>query len=365
MSVGSELSGVQRLTVILLSSPARRTRERLGYVAAFQRAGYAVVEWLPRGITGSGLVDLARNLEGDVLVLNPEQEAVLPGDLLRVETPTGCFQIDTFRYPARRALWSLAFDHAFVFHPAFEDTFYQAGHRSVTLLPHAVDVSHYVGLGPQPRIYELGWVGTVNGALNSRRRRLLPRLAKVFKMNEWNHRYPESAASRVYQLSRVVVNVGRDDWPQDANLRVFQAMAAGALLVTSLPSELVALGFVPGRHFVGYTDERDLEGLVRELLTDEPKRSSIAECGRELVLREHTYDRRVAAILSVVSASGFRASRQRVSQRIYDGIRLDYCLAHRALGEALRIACSLAPRAPLRTSRILWQAVRRRARALL
>jgi len=184
-------------------------------------------------------------------------------------------------------------------------------------------------------------------------------------MNGWNHRYPESAVSPVYQLSRVVVNVGRDDWPQDANLRVFQAMAAGALLVTSLPSELVALGFVPGRHFVGYTDERHLEGLVRELLTDEPKRASIAECGRELVLREHTYDRRVAAILSVLSASGFRAPRQRVSQRIYDGIRLDYCLAHRALGDALRVACSLAPRAPLRMSRILWQALRRRSRALL
>jgi spore maturation protein CgeB len=51
-------------------------------------------------------------------------------------------------------------------------------------------------------------------------------------MNEWWRLYTYEEMVKVYQRSKIVVNVGRDDYPQDANLRVFEAMAAGALLIT-------------------------------------------------------------------------------------------------------------------------------------
>jgi hypothetical protein len=43
------------------------------------------------------------------------------------------------------------------------------------------------------------------------------------------------------------------------------------------------------------------KSLVRAYLADEAARRRIAEAGRELVLREHTYDRRVDALLAFIN----------------------------------------------------------------
>jgi hypothetical protein len=96
----------------------------------------------------------------------------------------------------------------------------------------------------------------------------------------------------------VVVNVGRDDFPEDANLRVFEVLASGALLLTRLPTELTSLGFEEGRHFVGYRDPAEINALVRKYIDDESRRAGIAAAARQLVLEQHTYDRRVEQLLS-------------------------------------------------------------------
>ena len=114
-------------------------------------------------------------------------------------------------------------------------------------------------------------------------------------------RHSAAELALIYRQSEIAVNVGRGDYRQDANVRTFEAMAAGALLVTSLPSELSAVGFQDGAHFVGYGSETEIPGLVRAYLADEAARRRIAEAGRELVLREHTYDRRVDALLAFIN----------------------------------------------------------------
>jgi hypothetical protein len=101
-----------------------------------------------------------------------------------------------------------------------------------------------------------------------------------------------------------VVNIGRDDFPQDANLRVFEALASGALLVTSIPTELTQLGFAEGEHFVGYRQEGEIAAIVEKYLCDHSARARIAGAAREKVLREHTYDTRVSMLLSRLEAAG-------------------------------------------------------------
>jgi hypothetical protein len=119
-------------------------------------------------------------------------------------------------------------------------------------------------------------------------------------MNEVARRYSAEELTSIYRQSKIVVNIGRDDYPQDANVRTFEAMAVGALLVTSLPSELTAIGFRDGVHFIGYRNEAEITGLVRTYLADEAARRTIAAAGRELVLREHTYDRRIHTLLELI-----------------------------------------------------------------
>jgi hypothetical protein len=103
-----------------------------------------------------------------------------------------------------------------------------------------------------------------------------------------------------------VVNIGGDHVPHDANLRVFEVMAAGALLLTSLPTELTAIGFQEGVHFVGYRNPEEIVPLVRKYLNDETARAAIADKARALVLAEHSYDRRVEQLLERLSQPRFQ-----------------------------------------------------------
>ena len=64
-------------------------------------------------------------------------------------------------------------------------------------------------------------------------------------------------------------------------------MAAGALLITKLPTELSRVGFQEGAHFIGYTNEQELLALVRYYLNHDLERRRIAEAGRTKVLQEH------------------------------------------------------------------------------
>jgi len=84
-------------------------------------------------------------------------------------------------------------------------------------------------------------------------------------MNDWSRRYEPEEMARIYRQSKIIVNIARDDFPQDANLRTFEAMATGALLLTSLPTELTEIGFEDGVHFVGFRKEAEIAPLVRNI----------------------------------------------------------------------------------------------------
>lgn len=226
-------------------------------------------------------------------ILHPESDfPLLPRGLERATIQTLCFQVDTYAFTEQRLRWSALFDHVAVFHPGYAEKFRERGHPGAFLLPHAVRKGLYTQ-AERERIFDLGWVGQTRGAMYRQRESLLPELAKSFRMNEWTRKHGSEELAEVYRTSRIVVNIGRDDYPQDANLRTFEVMAGGALLITSLPSELVDIGFVDGIDFVGYREKEQLSALVRHYLEDERARLRIASAGREKVLREHTYESRV------------------------------------------------------------------------
>jgi hypothetical protein len=201
----------------------------------------------------------------------------------------------------------MLFDLVFVFHPGYDTEFRAAGHPGAHFIPHAIEPSFFQGEELE-RIFEIGWVGQTRGHLYRTRERLLPALSKSFRMNDWGRRYEQEEMARIYRQSKIVINIARDDFPQDANLRTFEAMAAGALLLTSLPSELTQIGFEDGVHFVGFRKETEIAPLVRKYLSEESARRRIGEVAREKVLREHTYDRRVATIQELANQTGQKFS---------------------------------------------------------
>ncbi len=229
--------------------------------------------------------------------------AILPDGLVHSEIPTVYFDVDTYVYTHRRMRWDTLFDHVAVFHPGYDDQFRRAGHPGAFLLPHAV--RHEFFNGPEiPREFEIGWVGQVSGPTYRKREEWLPRLSSTFRTNDWSRPYTLREVADVYRRSRIVVNIARDDFPQDANLRVFEVLASGALLITAMPTELSRIGFREGVHFIGYRNESEILPLVSKYLKDEESRFRMAQAARAKTLQEHTYDARVEQLFAHLQLSG-------------------------------------------------------------
>lgn len=271
------------------------------FARAFRRFGCNVVcltDNFPADGNIQDVLDQSQELP-EMIVLAESAHDFLPRGLEKVNIPTVSFQSDTYAYTRRRIRWSMLFDYAVVFHPGFEAQFRKAGHPRVITWPHAADPELFSKQQEQ-RIFDIGWVGRTDGGLYKDRCLVLESLRGHFQMNDFARFHSPEELAEVYCRSKIIVNVARDDYPQDANMRVFEAMASGALLITRLPSELTSSGFEEGVHFVGYNRLDEVAGLVRQYLNDESTRTRIAQTARDRVLREHTYDNRVQVLLRTV-----------------------------------------------------------------
>jgi hypothetical protein len=278
---------------------------------------------------------LARCDERPGLILHPELDfPLLPQGLAELKIPTACFQIDTYAFTKHRIRWSMLFDHPIVFHPGYQERFQRAGHPGALTIYHAA-ARDLFDKPELERIFDVGWVGRAFPGIriHKTRNRVLAALARSFHVNDWRKFYSFQEMAEVYRRSKVVVNVARDDFPQDANMRAFEAMAAGCLLISRMPSELTAIGFQEGVHFVGYRGEGEIINLVTEYLRDELARRSISEAGKHKVLTEHSYDNRVDFLLQELeqrSDEFFAPARQWTAERTHL-CYLDYYASHRVL----------------------------------
>jgi len=292
------------MTILCLCQEKHHWKLIPGYAAAFRRRGiefFCADDAIP---FDAPLDDVLRACPTPPIAIFHFESAhpLLPIGLERSSIPTVCFHPDTYAFTKRRIRWSMMFDHAAVFHPGYPEQFATAGHPGAFLLPHAVRREFFDD--PQlPPEFEIGWVGQTSGPCYQSRAQWLPQLAKEFRTNDWARSYTVAEVADIYRRSRVVVNIGRDDFPQDANLRVFEVLASGALLLTSLPTELTQLGFVDGVHFAGYRKPAEINTLVRNYLNDEAVRLRIASAARDLVLSQHTYDCRVEQLLAKLAES--------------------------------------------------------------
>jgi hypothetical protein len=231
----------------------------------------------------------------------------------------------------------MLFDHPIVFHPGYEEQFRKAGHQGVITIYHATSRE----LFDKPeirRIFDVGWVGRSSFKIHDKRRHVLTALAGRFRINEWDKLYRFEEVADVYRRSRIVVNVARDDFPQDANMRAFEAMAAGCLLINRIPTELTEIGFQEGVHFVGYRDEAEIVLLVSRYLSQHEDRERIARVGRQKVLDEHTYDNRAETLLGKIGEhkNHFLAPARKWTNGRVRVHYVDYFSANRAVDCAYR-----------------------------
>jgi Glycosyl transferases group 1 len=292
--------------IVFLCSDKELNRERKGYNSAFTRMEIKTICLTDSKLNICDAIDqLVADLYNPLLIIHPEAHPWIPQQINKVKIPTACFAIDTFAGLRKRIKCSKLFDYAFVFHPGFDNKFKTNGHPNAICLPHAVEFDLFNG-AELDRIYEVGWVGTLKSRGYDRRRKIIENLNSRFQMNDIYRYYNCHEMSGIYRQSKIAVNISRDDYQEDANLRCFEVMAGGALLITQKPTELEKLGFLEGTHYVAYTNKNEIPALIQFYLDNEDRRFSISKAARELVLDQHTYDNRAKTIIELIENNNNR-----------------------------------------------------------
>lgn len=219
--------------------------------------------------------------------------------LAQVDCPTAAVLIDVHRDLPTRAMFARFCDHVFVAQRDLVPDISAGGHASVHWLPLGGDTGvHFVP--DLPRDIDLSFVGKL-GQPGADRHRVLSYVLTRFKTNDYGRSHTPWEMGQVYSRSRIVFNKSIGG---DVNMRVFEALAAGALLVTDRIGNGLNELFSEGQHYVGYDTAEGAVAQIERYLADEDARVHIARAGQALLHERHTYDARLAQVLGTVQAAG-------------------------------------------------------------
>jgi hypothetical protein len=297
------------------------TGERLGFHSALERCADVIVCPVRRVTPTHIEMAVGSSVpisEVEALWHLDPPETLIPEGLPSANLLTLWVHMDAATTVPWRALWSRLFHIACL--SGWDGTGYKPrGAYRIVAQPYAARREWFTDESC-PRDFDIGWVGTIRGPIYTARRRLLPLLTARYRMNDWHRSVPESDVLPIYRRSKIVVNIQRDDCPALYNIRCFEAFAAGALVCMKKPNRIEGAGFKDGVHYIGYRSDAELFALLDYLLANEAARASIARAGRELAMRRHTYDQRVADLLQVIGEERRRnalARRLSAAERSY------------------------------------------------
>jgi spore maturation protein CgeB len=130
-------------------------------------------------------------------------------------------------------------------------------------------------------------------------------LAQLGASGGW-HRLPPldyyADLPRFYPLSAVSLNCTSRQMAAAVNQRVFDIPACGGFVLTDHRAEMDTL-FEPGTEAVTYDSPEEIPGLTAELLANPARRERVSRAARARILAEHTYEIRLASLLSSMRAT--------------------------------------------------------------
>lgn len=176
----------------------------------------------------------------------------------------------------------------------------EAGIQRAAWLPLACDPEIH-GKHKLKKPLDICFIGNVWPA--TRRAELVRLLQREFPNSFVGQLYFEEMA-RSYSSSKLVFN---QSIRNDINMRVFEALACGSLLLTNdLRENGQAELFQDGAHLATYTCAEELLDKARFYLRHDRARERIANAGRHEALASHTYHHRMQTILAAITESDSR-----------------------------------------------------------
>jgi len=197
---------------------------------------------------------------------------------------TVMYLVDVHQDIDTRLRMSHFFDMVFVAQKDYVAKFHELGHKNTYWLPLACDPGIH-NLSSESRPFDVGFVGKL-GVWGSPRYKILTTVLPRYHTNDYNIFYAPSEMAKLYGESKIVFNASING---DLNMRLFEALASGALLVTDRIENGLPELFEEGIHYVGYSTIDEAIKKINYYLANPLERENIALEGQRVALAHHTY----------------------------------------------------------------------------
>ncbi len=234
--------------------------------------------------------DLALFIEGGTMSL-------FPRGLESLDCPTAWYGIDTHMNYAGHARLARLFDVSFICHRQFVESIAQDAGRPTHWLPVAC-ARELLPTPGEARPVDVAFVGGLDARMFPKRARILEIARQVARTTEFGAASPAEMMQR-YARAKIVVNCSVNN---DLNMRYFEAMGAGAVLLTD---PVVGGGaeelFEAGRHYLVYRSEDEFIAQMKSVLASPEVVRAIGTAARREIEARHTYDHRVQALVAALA----------------------------------------------------------------
>lgn len=284
------------------------------FIAAFKRSGHEVMVCSDNlgpavDVHASGVINVQallqkRRFAADaVIFIEGGSMRMLPDTTCAKSYLTAWYAIDTHMDFDKHVRIGRLFDLTFVAQKQYVAALIAAGVPAAQWLPLAFATELATETG-HLRSIDIAYVGSENTGMHPQRSALLNALRATFASTRFGRATPVEMGS-IYSNSKLVFNRSVNN---DVNMRFFEAMGAGAVLLTD---RIVENGvedlFVDGLHYLTYRSEEDLVRLARELLADPARLRDIGDAARDCVLARHTYQHRADEMVLALQAATKRS----------------------------------------------------------
>ena len=211
---------------------------------------------------------------------------LLPINFESLEFPKYWWAIDTQYAYKKHLLISRLFDHSFIAQKDYVEYLRQDGIVNCSWLPLAYP-DWVKTKTDDSKQFDIAYIGSSNWNLYPERGVLLKAISEKFK-NNYIGQAKASKMIEIYSNSKLVFNYSLKN---DINMRFFEAIGSGAVLITS---RIIENGinelFIEDKDFIVFDDESDLINKISKYLENETSLKAISDSGKQKVRNLHTYE---------------------------------------------------------------------------